>query len=273
MEVADGVTLSIPESFSLSVEFMDLDRPFIAAPSGSSATRTKLITQPTTSQLAGNGVRVNCPMAAARITTMYSALNHHIGPLLTSIANAGGLDQYKYLIDAFRRTDTTKDEQFQRVYRSYWQMGAARLSDGFCNAYFGLLEELKAFDRTDVDSVAIRLFNIASNSKGKRKLHFSFSTKMVHMLQPDAPVYDSLVAQFYFLAEEGSTFDERLRNRLDSYRFLVNEYRRVLNEGLLAPSITTFRARFTRAPLSQIQRSSTRLSGALLRCGNARSLR
>ena len=206
---------------------------------------------------------------------MYSALNHHIGPLLTSIANAGGLDQYKYLIDAFRRTDTTKDEQFQRVYRSYWQMGAARLSDGFCNAYFGLLEELKAFDRTDVDSVAIRLFNVASNSKGERKLHFSFSTKMVHMLQPDMPVYDSLIAQFYFLAEEGSTFDERLRNRLDSYRFLVNEYRRVLNEGLLAPSITAFRARFTMAATftdtkivdTLIWRFAAMLSGGALKSG------
>jgi hypothetical protein len=176
---------------------------------------------------------------------MYSALNRHIGPLLASIAKDAGLDQYKYLIDTFRHTDTTRDEQFQQAYRSYWRMGAARLSDGFCNAYFGLLEELKAFDRTDVEGVAIRLFNIASNSKGERKLHFSFSTKMVHMLQTDMPVYDSLVAQFYFLAEEGATFEERLRNRLESYRFLVKEYRRVLDEGLLAPSITAFRARFT----------------------------
>jgi hypothetical protein len=184
-------------------------------------------------------------LAAARIKTMYSALNRHIGPLLASIAKDGGLDQYRYLIDTFRRTDTKRDEQFQRVYRSYWQMGAARLGGGFCSAYFGLLEELKAFERTDVGSVAVRLFNIASNSKGERKLHFSFSTKMVHMLQTDMPVYDSRVAQFYFLSEEGATFDERLSNRLESYRFLVKEYRRVLDEGLLAPSITAFRKRFT----------------------------
>jgi hypothetical protein len=70
---------------------------------------------------------------------------------------------------------------------------------------------------------------------------------MVHMLQPELPVYDSLVAQFYFLAEEGASFDGRLRNRLESYRFLVKEYRRVLDERLLAPSITAFRARFTMA--------------------------
>jgi hypothetical protein len=150
-------------------------------------------------------------------------------------------------MDTFRRTDTTRDEQFQHTYRSYWQMGAARLGDEFCRAYFGHLEELKAFERADVGRIAVRLYNVPSNSKGERKLHFSFSTKMVHMLQPDTPVYDSLVAQFYFLSEDGTTFDEKLKTRLGSYQFLVAEYRRVLNEGLLAPSITAFRERFTSA--------------------------
>lgn len=175
---------------------------------------------------------------------MYWVLNRHIDPLLASIAKEGGLVEYKCLIDSVRLTDATQDKQFQQLYRSYWQMGAARLSDGFCSSYFALLEELKALDRTDVESVAIRLFSVDSNSKAARRLHFSFSTKMVHMLQTDMPVYDSLVAQFYFLAEEGTTFDERLRNRLASYRFLVAEYRRVLDEGLLAPSIAAFRDRF-----------------------------
>jgi hypothetical protein len=175
---------------------------------------------------------------------MYSVLNRHIEPLLASIAREGGLDQYKYLIDTFRRTDTTTDVEFQRTFRLYWQMGAARLSDEFCEAYFGCLEEFKPNDRADVKRIAIRLYNVAANRQGERKLHFSFSTKMAHMLQPDTPVYDSLVAQFYFLSEEGTTFDEKLKNRLGSYEFLVAEYQRVLNEGFLEPSITAFRKRF-----------------------------
>jgi hypothetical protein len=181
---------------------------------------------------------------AGRIKPMYSVLNRHIEPLLASIARDGGLDQYKYLMDSFRRTDTTRDDQFQRTYRTYWQMGAARLSDEFCRAYFTHLEELKAFERPDVGRIAVWLYNVASNSRGERKLHFSFSTKMLHMLQPNAPVYDSLVAQFYFLSEDGATFDEKLRSRMESYRFLTAEYQRVLDEGLLAQSIAAFRRRF-----------------------------
>src|SRR5260370_41701225 len=97
-------------------------------------------------------------------------------------------------------------------------MGAARLGDEFCKAYFEHLEELKALGRADVGRIAIRLYGVGSNKKGERKLHFSFSTKMAHMLQPDMPVYDSLVAQFFFLPEYGATFDEKLRNRLESYQ-------------------------------------------------------
>lgn len=164
---------------------------------------------------------------------MYSLLNQHIDPLLNSITRYGGLDQYKYLIDTFRSTDTTRDDQFQRTFRSYWRMGAARLGDSFCKKYFECLEELKALEGADVRQIAIRLYDAESNSRGDHKLHFSFSTKMVHMLHPDRPVYDSLVAQFYFLGEGGSTFEERLKNRLDSYHFLVNEYSRVVRKGVL----------------------------------------
>ena len=178
---------------------------------------------------------------------MYSILNRHIEPLLDSIAREGGLDQYKYLIGTIRHTDTRRDERFQRTYRSYWQMGAARLGDDFCRDYFGHLEELKTSDRADLRQIAERLYEVAANKKGERKLHFSFSTKMMHMLRPDTPVYDGLVAQFYFLAEDGKTFDEMLKNRLEAYEFLVAEYQRVLNGGLLTPSITAFRARFRSA--------------------------
>jgi hypothetical protein len=67
---------------------------------------------------------------------------------------------------------------------------------------------------------------------------------MAHMLQPNWPVYDSLVAKFYFLPEAKGTFDEKLKSLLSSYGFLVAEYERVLREGMLVPAIDAFRARF-----------------------------
>lgn len=175
---------------------------------------------------------------------MYSLINHHIQPLLAEIALNGGLDEYKYLADRLRQTNTAHDSDFQKIYRSYWSMGPARLSPAFCTEYFNHLEELKGGSSPDLTAIARRLYSLPSNLQGTQKLHFSFSTKMAHMLEPERPVYDSLVAQFFFLSERGDTFEQRLANRLESYEFIVREYGRVQKEGLLRPAIDAFRSRF-----------------------------
>jgi hypothetical protein len=180
----------------------------------------------------------------ANMMSMYTLLNRNIDTLLASIGKHGGIPDYKYLIKEFRNTDVSRDDKFQNIYRSYWRMGAARLCDSFCKTYFEYLEELKAFDCVDVQRIAVRLYSVPANGRGERKLHFSFSTKMAHMLQPNRPVYDSLVAQFYFLPEEEGTFDGKLKTLLSSYEFLIAEYERVTREGLLLPAIDAFRARF-----------------------------
>jgi hypothetical protein len=105
-------------------------------------------------------------------------------------------------------------------------------------------EELKASDAVDVRTISVRLYNLPANSRGERKLHFSFSTKMAHMLRPSWPVYDSLVARFYFLPEAEGGFDEKLSALMTSYAFLRGEYQRVSREGLLASAIDAFRERF-----------------------------
>lgn len=180
---------------------------------------------------------------------VYQLLNRNIDALLASIAKDGGIPDYKYLIKEFRNTDVSRDDKFQRIYRAYWQMGAARLCDSFCKTYFEYLEELKAFDKVDVQTIAVRLYNVPANARGDRKLHFAFSTKMAHMLQPNRPVYDSLVARFYFLPEEEKTFDDKLKNLLSSYNFLIAEYERVTREGFLDNAIAAFRARCDGDPI------------------------
>jgi hypothetical protein len=209
---------------------------------------------------------------------MYSLLNRNIDVLLASIAKNGGIPDYKYLIKEFRNTDVSRDDKFQRIYRAYWQMGAARLCDSFCKTYFQYLEESKAFDNVDVQTIAVRLYSVPANARGDRKLHFSFSTKMAHMLQPNRPVYDSLVAKFYFLPDEEGKFDEKLRNLLSSYNFLVAEYKRVTREGLLAPGIAAFRAKCDDDPIlteakiidTLIWRFAAMLSNGGLRVGSVR---
>ena len=66
------------------------------------------------------------------------------------------------------------------------------------------------------------------------------------MLRPHLPVYDSMLASFFFLPSgtAGELTEAKLVRLSAAYRFLVSEYSRVRRKGLLGPAITAFRGRF-----------------------------
>ena len=120
---------------------------------------------------------------------MYSLINHNLEMLLRSIERYGGVDDYAYLVGAVRNTVVSADVRFQKTYRSYWRMYGAGLSDDFCRQYFEYLEELKSTPKLDLKTIAVRLYQIPANALNKPRLHFSFSTKLAHMLDPKTPVF------------------------------------------------------------------------------------
>jgi hypothetical protein len=150
------------------------------------------------------------------------------------------------LLAALKKTNVAADNGFQSAYRRHWQLNAARLSTSFLVAYFGLLEATKQENAATVESVARRLLETPTHGASRMTLQFSFASKLVHMVQPNQPIYDSMVERFFFFAsaKEGESVDAKLKRLLQAYKFLGEEYRRVLTEGLLADAIARFRARF-----------------------------
>jgi hypothetical protein len=177
---------------------------------------------------------------------VYRLISENIEKLLGRINREDDVELYQKLLKRVRNTDVTVDIAFQRDYRRYWALNQALLSSQFYTAYFGYLEQHKADPNVSVESVARHLYAVVSHGSGRRSLQFSFSTKLVHMLCPDKPIYDSTVAEFYFLpnVRANATLDEKLGLLLTSYRFLADEYLRVLQQGMLADAISRFRERF-----------------------------
>jgi hypothetical protein len=177
---------------------------------------------------------------------VYHLINRHIEQLLDSINRAREIRPYKQLVGQLRRVNVATDTEFQRLYRRYWAMNAARLSTDFCAEYFSLLERLKDGPVPSVERVARLLYDVPTRADGQQTLQFAFASKMVHMLNHQLPVYDSRVARFYFLPQrpQGAPFEERLQHLLRSYEFLITEHRRVLDNGILKDAIGRFRRRF-----------------------------
>jgi len=177
---------------------------------------------------------------------MYARLNESVDLLCSQIHPNGDIYPYVQLIETLWKTDVSADLDFQRTYRKYWRLNAARLGTQFVSAYFAYLEKLKRTDHIVLERVVQDLFRVPTHGDGRQALQFSFASKMLHMLRPRLPVYDSMVEAFFFLpfGRQSEKTERKIERLLESYRFLTTEYGRVLQEGLLRPAITIFRTRF-----------------------------
>ena len=148
--------------------------------------------------------------------------------------------QYEWIREKVAEADSI---QYQREYKDFWRMNVAQLSKSFYATYFGLL---KASAPPTLPSLGQTLYESAIRRSGKRILPFSFATKLLHIQNPHLPIYDSRVARFFLFEPPASDppLQERIAKLTAFYEFLVAEYARVINAGMLAPAIAAFRERF-----------------------------
>lgn len=178
---------------------------------------------------------------------MYQLINAYVDILLEAIRPDVAIAPYNQLIRSLQEVDVSNDQSFRNTYAKYWGLNAARLAPDFENVYFQLLETLKASpDNAEVKFVASKLCATPTSKDGQRSLQFSFSSKLVHMIYPHRPVYDNTVERFFFLpgTETLSRHEKKLDRLMKSYNFLISEYQRILDNGILAQAITRFRAKY-----------------------------
>jgi len=168
---------------------------------------------------------------------MYHVINSHIDQVLAQISR-GHVAEYDYL---HANRHNLVDIDYQRRFKIFWAMNAARLSEPFCSHYFDLLKEVLV-SRRDIKEIAGILNQVPTNANGK-SLQFSFASKLLHMVDSRTPIYDSMVTNFFFYEEPNNKrpVEQRIGELAGFHRFLVAEYRRILDNDLLGASILKFR--------------------------------
>lgn len=174
---------------------------------------------------------------------MYHLINNHIEQLLQSI-NGNHVTEYDWLVQNIAQV---ADPQYQNRYRTFWRLNTARLSPHYCQIYFQCLQVGLNNEPPQVGSLTNELYQIPTHLNGRQSLQFSFCSKLCHMLNHQIPVYDSRIRDFYFFKEPDRKLplDQRINAYVQFYQFVTDEFNRVLNEGLLTPSIEAFRMHFT----------------------------
>jgi len=157
---------------------------------------------------------------------------------------------YLFLADDFARGSVTERPLFQFVYRSFYRLDNAGLTQEFKKKYFELMEAARG-KAVDIRRLAEVLFDIP-NAKGQKSLQFSFVTKLAHTVDPKHALYDeNIVKYFRFRSPNGSPkdFPNRIQPFLPFYQDLSRCYQRILGDGTLANAMHSFRdTRSARVP-------------------------
>ena len=155
---------------------------------------------------------------------------------------------YSELLDELNRTDVSKDAEYRKKYHGFWKMRFP--SHRYREAYFDYLQKHKKRNDVTPKAVCQALKNTSVDEKDKHIIQFSFATKLAHMLDQKVPIYDDRVSAFFFIRNPKTdiSFDDRLNLYSESHEFLKREYKRVIANGLLEPSIRAFRRKFHEYP-------------------------
>jgi hypothetical protein len=170
---------------------------------------------------------------------MYSLINENCH-FIHNHKNQKGLlkhfSEYVFLLD---RNNWNDEIKYKSTFKSFWGMNAARglsANKDFEDLYFSYLKfpplKLSIYDLLE------KIKNLDETTEKKVGFQFSFATKAIHILNPDLPIYDVNVRRFYFLNDiEGKYWEAKQEIASRYYIFLQKEYRRIIDEELLAPTI------------------------------------
>jgi hypothetical protein len=123
------------------------------------------------------------------------------------------VDVYRFLGEQFERGSVTENHVFQFVYRSFYLLDRAGLTDAFKKKYFETMEAARG-KSVDIRSLARAFFDVP-NAKGQNSLQFSFATKLAHTIDNTYPLYDAKVATcFLFRATNIKDLDKHVRGLL-----------------------------------------------------------
>lgn len=157
---------------------------------------------------------------------------------------ATSIPVYLFLTDRLADTgDVSKDYVYQFVFRSFYGMDNAGLTDDFKTEFFSILQGRRN-RRPRIARLCLRLHGY-HNRKDKKTIQFSFVTKLAHTVAPRFPPYDSEVAHlFRFRYPSDPDPRQKIARYLKDYRLLRHEYRRIVRLNLLPKCLAAFQKRY-----------------------------
>ena len=136
------------------------------------------------------------------------------------------------------RIDVSTNEDFQALYKGYYF--PAPISHEFLNLYFQYMQE----SRYQCPSFRAAIESIRDFSG---QVHYSFTSKLLHTLNPQNPVLDKHIMRllgFQLMDSNSGNYTERINYYCNVFDTVSNEYRNYANAPFMKEAIEHFNCLF-----------------------------
>ncbi len=156
---------------------------------------------------------------------------------IISDIDTASVKTYKEIQDLFLKVNVSENSLFQSNFNSFYRLNGAALTEEFKSAYYKILEEnrnIKDFEDFQIKEILLDLFKY-KNYKGSNCLQFSFTTKLIHTINNNLPIYDSMIKNVFDF--KGPNYycnnNERINIYLNQYKAIKNAYKQIIEGNLL----------------------------------------
>jgi hypothetical protein len=146
------------------------------------------------------------------------------------IVNQESIDVYLYILHNYPQK--VNDNFFQFVYRSFYRLDNAGLSDKCKKEYFRLLSNKE----TSLEKI-LKILHQYKTKKNEKSYQLSFTTKLLHTIDNNLPIYDSFVAKLFNLPTRKSNLNWNLK----VYDLLRGKFNNLLQDSQIMSYIKEFK--------------------------------
>lgn len=142
-----------------------------------------------------------------------------------------GLDKYQFLLDNKDTITISSDHDFARVFNSYFKV---RKAFRWQHAFFDVFE----LNKNNVDITFKELLEQVYNQV--RTFEASYVSKMLHLINPNKPIWDKYVLNYYGLKSPHGKDSERIEKISKVYHQLEINTQKELNKDSVQKQLDIF---------------------------------
>ncbi len=145
---------------------------------------------------------------------------------------------YLYLKKEYEKGSIKDNKVFQFVFRSFYRLDNAGLSDELKTHYFKLLSN----KNIKLEKILLELYDFKT-LRGYNAVQFSFATKLLHTIDNRLPIFDAEASRVLKIRVSGSG-KEKIKSCLTAYKKMKQTYLVLLEDKKILILINKFRNKF-----------------------------